>query len=312
MPRVVPSQVVAFIDTIPLPPTEGFSVSLPGVDTAEVSGLADLLDQIPEELLTMDAAAYASFICCKARIRETLLTWAARPTREPDTERHLYSGQANAIRGIREALAKCPDESPAPATSELKFITDTDLRTNLRNDIGAVTRALSNGEWKAATVLAGSAAEALLLWALKQRPPAEITSAITALRATGDLTTKPDPNLDRWNLHEYIEVATNLEVIKPNTAKQTRLAKDFRNFIHPGVAQRLGEKCDRATAFSAVAGMEHVWPRSIGGRIWRIKTSWTARSVKSFGPGNHRSGNRKSIKFLTRSNPCRRQDRSDC
>src|SRR5262249_39464851 len=110
-----------------------------------------------------------------------------------------------------------------------------------------------------ATVLAGSAAEALLLWALKQRPPANITSAIASLRASGGLSTNPDPNdLERWNLYEFIQVAENLGVIKPNTAKQARLAKDFRNFIHPGVAQRLGEKCDRATALSSVAGMEHV------------------------------------------------------
>ena len=73
------------------------------------------------------------------------------------------------------------------------------------------------------------------------------------------MTANPDSNdLDRWNLHECIEVSEELGVIKPNTAKQTRLAKDFRNFIHPGVAQRLGEKCDRATALSAVAGMEHI------------------------------------------------------
>jgi hypothetical protein len=162
--------------------------------------------------------------------------------------------EVSSYRGV-----KCPESSPAPGTSELNFITDTDLRTNLRNDIGAINRALANGEWKAATVLAGSAAEALLLWALRQRPPAAITSAIIAARTSGNMTANPDPNdLDRWNLHECIEVSAELGIIKPNTAKQTRLAKDFRNFIHPGVAQRLGEKCDRATALSAVAGMEHV------------------------------------------------------
>src|SRR5260370_37378034 len=122
-----------------------------------------------------------------------------------------------------------------------------------------VNRALSKGEWMAGTVLAGPAAEALLAWALRQRPTVAITSAIAAARASGIMTTNPGPNdLDRWNLHECIEVSVELGIIKPNTAKQTRLAKDFRNFIHPGVAQRLGEKCDRATALSAVAGMEHV------------------------------------------------------
>jgi hypothetical protein len=128
----------------------------------------------------------------------------------------------------------------------------------LRNDVGAINRALSNGEWKAATVLGGSAAEALLLWALKQKPPSDVTNAIAALKAKGEFKTTPDSNLDRWNLYEFIQVAEELGVIKSNTAKQARLAKDFRNFIHPGVAQRLGEKCDRATALSAVAGMEHI------------------------------------------------------
>lgn len=258
MPRVVPSQVVAFIDTIPLPPSEGFSTSLQGVDTAEVSGLADLLDQIPEELLTMDATAYAAFICCKARIRETLATWAARPNAGPDTERFLYSGQADAIRGIRYALAKCPDESPAPATSELNFITDQDLRTNLRNDIGAVNRALSNGEWKAATVLAGSTIEALLLWDLQVRRAAGISAAVTALVANKTFSKQPPPKPEKWVLHHYIEVAAHLGRISKETATQARLAKHFRNLIHPGRALRLREKCDRGTALSCVAALDHV------------------------------------------------------
>ncbi len=256
MPRVVPSQVVAFIDT--LWPTPEQQKNLNPTQAGRLSGLVELADQVPGELLTMDFALYASFICAKAHIRHSLLAWASEP-KQPNWL-GVMPGQPELIpvTVIRDALAQCPDESPAPATSELSFIPDEKLRTNLRIDIGAVTRALSNGEWKAATVLAGSAAEALLLWALKRRPPADITSAIAALRASGELTTTPNPNLDWWNLYEFIQVAEKLGVIKPNTAKQTRLAKDFRNFIHPGVAQRLGEKCDRATALSAVAGMEHV------------------------------------------------------
>jgi hypothetical protein len=256
MPRVVPSQVRDFINT--LWPTAEHQRSLNRAQAGQLSGLVDLADQIPEELLTMDSVVYAPFICAKAHIRQRLLTWVSDTRFGNELGNMPGQPEQIPVTVIRDALANCPDESPALGTSELKFIEDEKLRTNLRNDIGAVTRALSNGEWKAATVLAGSAAEALLLWALKQHSPEEITSAIAALEATGDLTDKPKPNLDRWNLHQYIEVAAKLEIIKPNTATQTRLAKDFRNFIHPGVAQRLGEKCDRATAFSAVAGMEHV------------------------------------------------------
>jgi hypothetical protein len=257
MPRVVPSQVVDLIATVW--PTGDQQKNINATQAGRLSGLVELLDQLPAELLTMDSALYASFICAKAHIRHSLLTWTSEP-RQPNWLGTM-SGQPEQapVTVIRDALAQCADESPAPGTTELTFITDADLRTNLRNDIGAINRALANGEWKAATVLAGSAAEALLLWALRQRSPVDIKTAIAAARASGSMTANPDPtDLDRWNLHECIEVSAELGIIKPNTAKQTRLAKDFRNFIHPGVAQRLREKCDRATALSAVAGMEHV------------------------------------------------------
>jgi hypothetical protein len=37
-------------------------------------------------------------------------------------------------------------------------------------------------------------------------------------------------------LHEYVEVAAHLKLIENDTAKLVRLAKDFRNLIHPGLA----------------------------------------------------------------------------
>ncbi|MCI1909012.1 MAG: hypothetical protein LKI99_04780 [Acetobacter fabarum] len=36
------------------------------------------------------------------------------------------------------------------------------------------------------------------------------------------------------------------------------IAKDFRNLIHPGRAQRLGQVCDRATALTALAAVESI------------------------------------------------------
>ena len=257
MPRVVPSQVLRFIGSMQLSESSQL-VLMNSVGSPYLSALLSLVDQVPDDLLTMDSDAYSSLMYAKAEIRDILSTWKANQTAGHPLQRFQAHPSLSPVMKIRDALAKCPDESLAPGTSELSFIADEKLRTNLRNDIGAVHRALANGEWKGATVLAGSAAEALLLWALKQRPQADIASAVAALKAAGSLATKPDADLDRWNLYEFIQVAENLGVIKANTAKQALLAKDFRNFIHPGVAQRLGEKCDRATAFSAVAGMEHV------------------------------------------------------
>ena len=153
---------------------------------------------------------------------------------------------------IREALSKCPDEFPSHSTSELTFIEDSELKQRLRLDIGSVESAFSNGEWKATTVLAGSVVEALLLWALQQQPPTNVLAAPTAAKF------KLSPSLETWYLPQYVEVANELRLIAADTATLCRLAKDFRNLIHPGRAQRLGQACNRGTALSAVAAMEHV------------------------------------------------------
>jgi hypothetical protein len=53
-------------------------------------------------------------------------------------------------------------------------------------------------------------------------------------------------------------VAANLGIIEADTAIETRLAGEFRNLIHPGRTLRLGKKCDRGTALSSVAALDHV------------------------------------------------------
>lgn len=258
MPRVVPSQVRAYIGTLPDHTIYPEMASLNHLGSAALSSILDLLGQIPDELLTMDATYYSSFIGAKGEIRDTLEVWTAQRNAGHTPVARTYHISRDPVGIIRDALAKCPDESPAPSTTQLNFINDPALRTNLRNDMGAINRALSNGEWKAATVLAGSAIEALLLWKLQQRPPADIISAIATLRGSGELTRQPDPNLERWDLHEYTQVAAHLVIIKSDTATETRLAREFRNLIHPGRAQRLAQKCDRGTALSCVGALEHV------------------------------------------------------
>jgi hypothetical protein len=55
-----------------------------------------------------------------------------------------------------------------------------------------------------------------------------------------------------------IEVAAVAPVITKKTAEQIRLAKDFRNLIHPGVTSRTGERCGKDTALGALSGVERV------------------------------------------------------
>jgi hypothetical protein len=262
MPRVVPSQIVEFIDQVfPWAETQevNFEINLNRTNSGQLAGLLDLVDELPDELLTLNSADYGSLICSAAAIRDRLALWRAQPP-PPQWELVFVNGlrRLSPVRLIRDAVFHCPDESPAPATSELNFITHADLRANLRNDIGAINRALSNGEWKAATVLAGSAIEALLLWDLQNRRQAIFPAAVTALVTNHTFQPAPSANPEEWSLHHYVEVEAQLGIITPDTATETRLAKKFRNLIHPGRAQRLGQKCDRGTALAGVAALDHV------------------------------------------------------
>ena len=70
------------------------------------------------------------------------------------------------------------------------FIQDQELRKNLEIDISATNQALSNGEWKAASVL-GSIVEALLLWALSQHQTAKVNTTVKHLISNSVLTKNP-------------------------------------------------------------------------------------------------------------------------
>jgi len=258
MPRIVPSQVVQYIKEIRAQELPNGLMRMSSIGAAPLSTLLRLTEGIPDELLTLDGDEYGSFATAQEQIREMLKTWRDNRTANQNLFGFDVQKASNPLYTIRDLLVSCQDESPSPSASELKFISDPDLRSVLRNDMGAINRALANGEWKATTVLAGSVIEALLLWKLQLERPARIAAAATALTAAKTFRKDPGPDLQKWVLHEYTEVADALRLVAPDTIQPVRLAREFRNLIHPGKAQRVGQKCDRATALSAVAGVEHV------------------------------------------------------
>src|SRR5262249_48543587 len=154
----------------------------------------------------------------------------------------------NAIADVRAILAPLPDEAPSPATAELSFIPDVALRDSIRNDVSAAHRALHDGLWKASTVLAGTAAEALLHWAISEK---KLGAEVEGARAALIPNTRKDPNW--WDLDGYTKVARYLGLIEAETEKAADLAREFRNLIHPGRSTRLAKVCDRGTALSALA-----------------------------------------------------------
>ncbi len=257
MPRVVPTQAVATIDLL-FPHVKGGETQATYTtgNAPSLRGIVDLVREIPPELLALPSDEYANFVIGLGAIENQLATWASRG----DTGALRPVSGLDPLAHVRRALVKCPDEFPPPETTTLTFITDPDTRASLSRDVSSAGRAFVNLEWKAATVLGGATIEALLHWRLSQAPPDEkaIRASAAKLHSCGTFTKKPSPDRDDWSLHHFIEIAADLKLIESDTLKAAALAKDFRNLVHPGRAARKGLICDRATALSALAGLEHV------------------------------------------------------
>jgi hypothetical protein len=242
LPRVVPSQVVPSIEA-KFPWIEPGQPPAPFADRGAMRGLVRLIEKIPEELLVLPAADYAELITAVGVLD---IGW-----QEGGPGREYAAWERSAIRTLHRLMQLCPDDYPPSATTEPGFITDGELRKELHRDIGEVNRALQNGEWKAATVLAGSIVEALLLWAVQNRKtPVEVAAAAGAQAATQPI--------ERWGLAELVEVAHHLGLISGGTKAAADQAREFRNLIHPGRALRLAAKCNRSTALLGAGAIEAV------------------------------------------------------
>ena len=239
MPKVLPSQVLSLIERH----FEKQDTAVTHGTVGIYSAIVRLIDEIPTELLVLSAAEYDNLVCGVEAIRQVVTFWEQKGVAVVGAP---AVGHTRALTLIRAALSVCPDQIPSPSTADLTFIDDQALRNSIRLDISTATSTFHNGEWKASTVLAGAAAEALLLW------------AITNCQKLSALETKPKAPPENWHLDDYIKVAAALGLITEDTAQQTTLAKNFRNLVHPGRAQRLGEVCDRATALTALAALEHI------------------------------------------------------
>lgn len=254
MARVVPTQVVALVNR-----SFHFNQGLAQIDAQhapQLTGILSLARDIPTELLTITGQEYAEYVVALGAIDFCLRFWISR-------------GGAGGLAGVsgkspvfivREALAKCPDEAPSPTTTKLAFITDSALRESIRLDINAANQDLANGVWKGATVLAGSALEALLLWAVQeadQKKTGAVAQARAALVANKTLKQDTSTNPEWWGLAEFVEVSYHLKFISDESRAAARLAQGFRNLIHAARARRLGQACDIATAMSAMAAVEH-------------------------------------------------------
>ena len=161
MPRVVPSQVVDLIDKIfpkARTATEQENFVINRENSHAIAGLLEVINQLPSEFITVTGETYMECMVSIAALRTMQNQWI-QYDRVFDSVPGLR--RLNPVALIRHALAQCQDECPSGETSELQFVSDPEFRQQLRLDITATNSAIMNGEWKAATVLAGSVIESL-------------------------------------------------------------------------------------------------------------------------------------------------------
>jgi hypothetical protein len=252
MPRTFPSQIVAFL-------THHFhnkgSVAIPGEKAfGTVAALLELYDSLPPELIALPPDDYARLVAAIATIRLGIDHW--RQTREPKA----VKGLSDAVREVWGIIEKLKDSVPS-TNHDLNFISDPVLREMIGLDISAVATDLQSGEWKSATIIAGSCCEALLLFGLQAkeaRAPGTIATAVGAITWPG--SAPPAGNLTHrsWDLFSYTEVASKIKLIGKGTKTEFEPAREYRNLIHPAKTMRDKIRLDRGTAYVAAGALEHV------------------------------------------------------
>jgi hypothetical protein len=259
MTRIVPSPVVAVINGF-FPPDIGggaLGSATLGLDRViQLQGIVSLVRQIPSELIAVDPASFGDLTIALCSFEVGYARWLNLS--QPMVVPHI--GGHDMVVTLRRVLEQCPDEAAPARTAGLEFISEFPVRASMRLEIGAANSALQNAEWKAATVLGGAAIEALLHWRLSepQTKSVDLVDGRAKAAASARLKKSPDSNLDNWALADFIAVARELNAIEEETFNQANMARDYRNLIHPGVAARRQQICDRATALTVLAGLAHV------------------------------------------------------
>src|SRR5208337_4151551 len=232
-PRMLPTDVVSAIDA-ELPWAQNPQVNLNKRGELRfraleiVPGILRLVDRIPDELLAgLSSEDMRRFVLAETALREAVER-ARNSVNSFDWPR--LSDNTDCVEALRNVLAKCPDQAPSESSKELTFIQEEAFRATLGVDLGSAERAVPAGEWKTATVLAASVAEALLLWAIQQQSLSDRSAAIGRAAANGKVKKSlPADDLvsGDWMFHHYIEVAFELGQIDERTANRCRDAKGY-------------------------------------------------------------------------------------
>ena len=217
-------------------------------DHTFLGGVLSAIETIPDELVP--SALQTRLASLRGRLRTAIDAWGNRGY-------GTYFLRGGDILELLAILRDCPDEAVSADDIDLGFVDDPVFRRTLAVDVAAAHRALGHGEWKAATVLAGSVVEALLLYVLRERVDLAVCRArVDELVRAGALRQRPNEDILWWSLSELLVVGHSFNLITDNTNAIADSTREYRNLIHPGREIRENQHCTKGIAHVAVGTME--------------------------------------------------------
>lgn len=103
--------------------------------------------------------------------------------------------------------------------------------------------AMGAGAYLSTILLCGSVLEAVLLGAA-QKEPARFNRAAASPKAADGTARR----FHEWNLAQFIDTATEIDLLKPDVKKFSHGLREFRNYIHPYEQMASGFTPDQHTA----------------------------------------------------------------
>ncbi len=250
---VTPSELASFID-LAFPAAKPSAARQPfelGRNYAStVAAIAEMAEDLVRSHFTHSAKDYIEFRAALAALKTAVRQWQSGEHAYGVGRVHMNDDR-NAVVVMRDTLERCADSVPLASEREFDFVADEDLRVDLQRDMETARRALNSGEWKTATVFAGVTMETLLLAGLQRLAAVDASKFAKAQ----EVDQRP---IERWTLEQLLSAAEKVGLLTETTLNNARTVQQFRNFIHPGKAQRLQQKCDRGTSFIAVGTVDRV------------------------------------------------------
>lgn len=125
-----------------------------------------------------------------------------------------------------------------------KLPIESSVRPIVRDRLAEAGKAMGAGAHLSVVILCGSVLEAVLLGAA-QKEPSRFNKASSSPK---DKRSGAVKRLHEWHLAEFIDVASEVGLLKPDVKKFSHGLRDFRNYIHPYQQLQSGFAPDEHTA----------------------------------------------------------------